>query len=178
MGYIVPLYHPLRLAEEIAIVDQMLGGRMELGLVPGINPDYFRPFGLDYGQRKSPTLEFVDYLRAAFGETQPFSYHGQEFHTDNARIAVLPAQRPHPPLWMMSRDPQTLEFCARNGINPGYFLVYPRADAAPRYRKFLADWQAHRLAAKAEHRLLHGRLCRRNRRQGDRDCGIPREPRL
>ena len=56
MGYIVPLYHPLRLAEEIAIVDQMLGGRMELGLVPGINPDYFRPFGLDYGQRKSPTL--------------------------------------------------------------------------------------------------------------------------
>jgi alkanesulfonate monooxygenase SsuD/methylene tetrahydromethanopterin reductase-like flavin-dependent oxidoreductase (luciferase family) len=41
---------------------------------------------------------------------------------------------------MMSRDPQTLEFCARHGINPGYFLVYPRADAAPRYRKFLADW--------------------------------------
>ena len=111
-------------------------------------PDYFRPFGLDYGQRKSPTLEFVDYLRAAFGDTQPFSYHGQEFHTDNARISVPPVQRPHPPLWMMSRDPQTLEFCARNGISPGYFLVYPRADAAPRYRKFLADWQAAGRAAK------------------------------
>jgi alkanesulfonate monooxygenase SsuD/methylene tetrahydromethanopterin reductase-like flavin-dependent oxidoreductase (luciferase family) len=136
----VPLYHPLRLAEEIAIVDQMLGGRMELGLVPGINPDYFRPFGLDYGQRKSPTLEFVDYLRAAFGETQPFSFHGQEFHTDSAQISVRPLQRPHPPLWMMSRDPQTLEFCATNGINPGYFLVYPRADAAPRYRVFLDNW--------------------------------------
>jgi alkanesulfonate monooxygenase SsuD/methylene tetrahydromethanopterin reductase-like flavin-dependent oxidoreductase (luciferase family) len=142
MGYIVPLYHPLRLAEDIAIVDQMLGGRMELGLVPGINADYFRPFGLDYSQRKSPTLEFVDYLRAAFGDTQPFSFHGQEFHTDNAEISVQPIQRPHPPLWMMSRDPQTLEFCAKRGINPGYFLVYPRADAAPRYRKFLADWQA------------------------------------
>src|SRR5215471_11379786 len=51
MGYVVPLYHPLRLAEEIAIVDQMLGGRMELGLVPGINADYFRPFGLDYDLR-------------------------------------------------------------------------------------------------------------------------------
>jgi alkanesulfonate monooxygenase SsuD/methylene tetrahydromethanopterin reductase-like flavin-dependent oxidoreductase (luciferase family) len=142
MGYIVPLYHPLRLAEEIAIVDQMLGGRMELGLVPGINAEYFRPFGLDYGQRKSPTLEFVDYLRAAFGDTQPFSFHGHDFHTDNARIAVPPVQRPHPPLWMMSRDPQTLEFCARHGVSPGYFLVYPRADAAPRYRKFLSDWQA------------------------------------
>jgi alkanesulfonate monooxygenase SsuD/methylene tetrahydromethanopterin reductase-like flavin-dependent oxidoreductase (luciferase family) len=142
MGYIVPLYHPLRLAEEIAIVDQMLGGRMELGLVPGINPDYFRPFGLDYGQRKSPTLEFVDYMRAAFGDTQPFSFHGPEFHTDSAQISVQPLQRPHPPLWMMSRDPQTLEFCARHAINPGYFLVYPRIDAAPRYRKFLADWES------------------------------------
>jgi alkanesulfonate monooxygenase SsuD/methylene tetrahydromethanopterin reductase-like flavin-dependent oxidoreductase (luciferase family) len=142
MGYIVPLYHPLRLAEEIAIVDQMLGGRMELGLVPGINADYFRPFGLDYSARKSPTLEFVDYLSAAFGDTQPFSFHGEAFHTDNAQLAVPPLQRPHPPLWMMSRDPPTLEFCARRGINPGYFLVYPRADAAPRYRKFLQDWSA------------------------------------
>jgi alkanesulfonate monooxygenase SsuD/methylene tetrahydromethanopterin reductase-like flavin-dependent oxidoreductase (luciferase family) len=130
MGYIVPLYHPLRLAEEIAIVDQMLGGRLELGLVPGINADYFRPFGLDYAERKSPTLEFVGYLRAAFGEKQPFSFHGEAFHTDSAELAVPPVQRPHPPLWMMSRDPQTLEFCARHAINPGYFLVYPRADAA------------------------------------------------
>jgi len=142
MGYVVPLYHPLRLAEEIALVDQIVGGRMELGLVPGINPDYFKPFGLDYSLRKSPTLEFVDYLRAAYGETQPFSFHGDVHHTESARLAVPPLQRPHPPVWMMSRDPQTLEFCAQRGINPGYFLVYPRADAAPRYRKFLADWAA------------------------------------
>jgi alkanesulfonate monooxygenase SsuD/methylene tetrahydromethanopterin reductase-like flavin-dependent oxidoreductase (luciferase family) len=141
MGFIVPLYHPLRLAEEIAIVDQMLGGRMECGLVPGINADYFRPFGLDYDLRKTPTLEFVDYLRAAYGETQPFSWHGENFHTDKARLSVMPAQRPHPPLWMMSRDPRTLEFCAEKGINPGYFLVYPRADAAPRYRVFLDNWK-------------------------------------
>jgi alkanesulfonate monooxygenase SsuD/methylene tetrahydromethanopterin reductase-like flavin-dependent oxidoreductase (luciferase family) len=141
MGYIVPLYHPLRLAEEIAIVDQMLGGRMECGLVPGINADYFRPFGVDYDHRKTPTLEFVDYLRAAYGETQPFSWHGENFHTDNALLSVPPVQQPHPPLWMMSRDPRTLEFCAQKGVNPGYFLVYPRADAAPRYRVFLDNWQ-------------------------------------
>jgi alkanesulfonate monooxygenase SsuD/methylene tetrahydromethanopterin reductase-like flavin-dependent oxidoreductase (luciferase family) len=141
MGYVVPLYHPLRLAEEIAVVDQMLGGRMELGLVPGINPDYFKPFGLDYNLRKSPTIEFVDYLRAAYGEQQPFSFHGEIHHTDSVTLAVQPLQKPHPPLWMMSRDPQTLEFCASRGINPGYFLVYPRADAAPRYVKFLEDWK-------------------------------------
>ena len=142
MGYIVPLYHPLRLAEEIAIVDQMLGGRMECGLVPGINADYFRPFGLDYDLRKTPTLEFVSYLRAAYGETQPFSFQGDNFRTaEPTRLSVQPVQKPHPPLWMMSRDPRTLEFCAANGINPGYFLVYPRVDAAPRYRLFLENWQ-------------------------------------
>lgn len=140
MGYIVPLYHPLRLVEEIAIVDQMLGGRMELGLVPGISAEYFKPFGLDYNFRKSPTLEFVDYMRAAYGEKQPFSFHGENHKTESAAISVQPFQKPHPPLWMMSRDPQTLEFCAANGINPGYFLIYPRKDAAPRYVKFIEDW--------------------------------------
>src|SRR4029077_7552857 len=97
MGYIVPLYHPLRLAEEIAIVDQMLGGRMEVGLVPGINADYFRPFGLDYSLRKSPTMEFVDYLRAAFGETEPFSFPGRGLRRGTAflfpRRRVPPRER-------------------------------------------------------------------------------------
>ena len=178
MGYVVPLYHPLRLAEEIALVDQIVGGRMELGLVPGINPDYFKPFGLDYNLRKSPTLEFVEYLRAAYGEKQPFSFHGDIHRTESAQLAVQPLQKPHPPLWMMSRDPQTLEFCARNAINPGYFLVYPRADAAPRYRKFLADWAATRPAAGAEDRLLHDRLRRRHRREGARRCAGARGARL
>lgn len=143
MGFIVPLYDPLRLAEEIAIVDQMLGGRFECGLVPGITSQYFTPFGKDYKYRKSPTLEFVHYLRAAYGDKQPFSFHGDNHDTESARLAVLPAQLPHPPLWMMSRDPQTLEFCAQEGINTGSFLMVPRKEANPRYRKFLEDWRAH-----------------------------------
>ncbi len=141
MGYIPALYDPLRLVEEIAIVDQMLGGRMELGLVPGINPAYFEPFGSSHANRKSPTLEFVKYLRAAFGGDQPFSYDGDNFETKSANLAVLPMQRPHPPLWMQSRDPETLEFCAREGINTGYFLVFPHEEAGPVYRKYIDDWR-------------------------------------
>lgn len=141
MGYIVPLYNPLRLVEEIAIVDQMLGGRMELGLVPGITPSYFIPFGIDHDARKSPTLEFIPYMRAAFGEKQPFSFEGEILKTKSAKIAVQPMQKPHPEVWMQSRDPATLEFCAANGINTGYFIVFPRLQAAERYRKYIADWQ-------------------------------------
>ena len=141
MGYVVPLYNSIRLAEEIAIIDQMLDGRFEMGLVPGINPAYFEPFGLDYDARKTPTLEYIDYLRAAYGEAQPFSFEGEHHVTKNATLSVQPVQRPPPPIWMQSRDPETLEFCAEKGLNTGYFLIYPREDAAPRYRKFLADWQ-------------------------------------
>ncbi|MDP4595217.1 MAG: LLM class flavin-dependent oxidoreductase, partial [Beijerinckiaceae bacterium] len=137
-----PLYHPLRLVEEIAIVDQMLGGRMELGLVPGINASYFTPFGVDYDFRRSPTQEFMEYMRAAYGDVQPFSFDGENHKTKNARISVQPMQKPHPDVWMQSRDPETLDFCARNGINTGYFIAYPRTHAAPRYRKYLEDWYA------------------------------------
>ncbi len=142
MGYVVPLYDSLRLAEEIALVDQIVGGRLELGLVPGINRAYFEPFGLEFDDRKTPTLEFVDYMRAAFGETQPFTFEGVYHSSKNVRLGVLPAQRPHPPLWMMSRDPETLEFCARNGINTGYFISFPHDEVRPRYRKYLDDWKA------------------------------------
>ena len=142
MGFVVPLHHPLRLAEEIAIVDQMLGGRFECGLVPGISPGYFTPFGIDYNFRKSPTFEFVHYLRAAYGDKQPFAFHGDNHNTDSALLAVQPVQKPHPPLWMMSRDPPTLEFCAKEGVNTGYFINAPRHEVGPRYRKFLADWNA------------------------------------
>lgn len=92
MGYIVPLYNSLRLAEEIAIIDQMLGGRLEVGLVPGIMGSYFEPFGLDYNFRKSPTLEFPDYLRAAYGDDQPFSFFGVNHRTEDALVSDLPEE--------------------------------------------------------------------------------------
>ncbi len=179
MGYIVPLYHPLRLAEEIAHRRSDARrpdgtwprSRHQSGLFPAVRSRL-------RSQRKSPTLEFVDYLRAAFGETQPFSFHGEAFHTDSAELAVKPVQRPHPPLWMMSRDPQTLEFCAREAINPGYFLVYPRADAAPRYRKFLDDCKRTGRTTKPHIAYSSVVLCRRDRREGARYRAVPGEPRL
>ncbi|HVA13986.1 MAG TPA: LLM class flavin-dependent oxidoreductase [Stellaceae bacterium] len=141
MGHVVPLHQPLRLLEEIAIADQMLGGRVEIGLVPGITPRIFTPFGVDFETRREVTLEFVSLLRAAFTDAPSFSFKGKYHQVADAKLSVNPVQRPHPPLWIETRDVATLEFCAREAINVGYFLIYPREDCAPRYRKFLADWQ-------------------------------------
>ena len=57
MGNIVPLHSPLRMIEEVAVLDQALGGRPELGLVPGIIPAYFQPYGADFQNRRAITLE-------------------------------------------------------------------------------------------------------------------------
>jgi alkanesulfonate monooxygenase SsuD/methylene tetrahydromethanopterin reductase-like flavin-dependent oxidoreductase (luciferase family) len=142
MGHIVPLHHALRLTEEIALADQMIGGRLEVGLVPGITPANFGPFGVDYETRRESTLEFVDFMKTAYAARDFFDFAGKFHKVEHARLAVPPAQHPHPPLWIETRDPATLDFCAEHGINTGYFFLYPREDGAPRYRKFLEKWQA------------------------------------
>ena len=60
---------------------------------------------------------------------------------DDFDLTVMPAQRPHPPLWMETRDPATLEFCAREGLHTGYFLLFPRKVAKERYAPYIAAWK-------------------------------------
>ncbi len=150
MGHIVPLHQPLRLAEEIAIADQMIGGRLEVGLVPGIVQDYFRPFKVEFENRRAVTLEYVQFLKAAFAGPpgQGFSFDGKYHHADNVKLAVKPAQPPHPPLWIETRDPATLVFCAEQGISVGYFLLIPRDEAAAFYRTYYENWKKAGHAAK------------------------------
>jgi alkanesulfonate monooxygenase SsuD/methylene tetrahydromethanopterin reductase-like flavin-dependent oxidoreductase (luciferase family) len=142
MGHVVPLHHPVRLAEEIALTDQIVGGRLEVGLVPGVAPRYFGPFNADFATKRELTLEFVGFLKAAYANADGFSFSGRFHHAENVVLSVQPMQRPHPPLWIETRDPPTLEFCAREGINTGYFITFPRTQARARYGKFLADWKA------------------------------------
>jgi alkanesulfonate monooxygenase SsuD/methylene tetrahydromethanopterin reductase-like flavin-dependent oxidoreductase (luciferase family) len=141
MGHVVPLHHPVRLVEEIALTDQIIGGRLEVGLVPGVSPRYFGPYNADFASKRELTLEFVAFLKAAYA-SDTFSFSGRFHRATDVALSVQPVQRPHPPLWLETRDPPTLEFCAREGINTGYFITFPRADARTRYTKFLADWRA------------------------------------
>ena len=141
MGYIVPLYDPLRIVEEAAVLDNVLEGRLELGLVSGILPDYFRHYrSADYENRRAVTNEVVLLLKAAFGTEGPFSFQGAFNQYNEVNLSVRPMQKPHPPLWLQSRDPETLRLLAQEGVNTGYLLFLPRTDAAPRYREYLRLW--------------------------------------
>jgi alkanesulfonate monooxygenase SsuD/methylene tetrahydromethanopterin reductase-like flavin-dependent oxidoreductase (luciferase family) len=141
MGHVVALHHPVRLLEEIAIADQMLGGRLEVGLVPGILPHYFGAFGVEFQTRREVTLEFARFMKAAFAAQGPIDFAGKHIKQKQLEISVAPIQRPHPPMWMETRDRATLEFCAEEGLHTGYFLLFPRSEAKSRYAPYLDGWR-------------------------------------
>jgi len=96
---ILPLHHPVRVAEEAAVIDLLSGGRLTLGVAAGYREVEFETFGIDprtRGKRMRESLEVL--LRAWTGE--PFSYAGEILSVPEVTVRPLPLQRPHPPLWL------------------------------------------------------------------------------
>jgi alkanesulfonate monooxygenase SsuD/methylene tetrahydromethanopterin reductase-like flavin-dependent oxidoreductase (luciferase family) len=92
---VLPLIHPLRIAEETATVDQLSEGRFELGVGRSGNVRAYDIMGIDYGESKDRFQEALDIILMAWsGET--FSYEGKYNHITNASISPLPYQQPHP----------------------------------------------------------------------------------
>ncbi|MEK7878590.1 MAG: LLM class flavin-dependent oxidoreductase, partial [candidate division NC10 bacterium] len=141
MGYVVPLYDPIRIVEEIAVLDHVLHGRLEVGLVSGIVPSYFGPYKADFENRRALANEGLALIKAAFAGDGAWSFEGPFHQYQNVKLSVKPLQKPHPPLWMQSRDPETLELLAREGVHTGYLLFVPREEVAPRYREYLRLWR-------------------------------------
>ena len=96
---LLPLYHPLRLAEEMAVLDQISGGRMELGIGMGYVPDEFRAFGRSLNQRVSLTEEGIEILRQAWSD-EPVNFHGKRYDIDAINVYPKPLQAGGPPLWI------------------------------------------------------------------------------
>jgi probable F420-dependent oxidoreductase len=113
---LAPLHHPLRLAEDAAVVDQLSGGRLELGLGPGYRPEEFGPLGVPRSQRGSRTDETIEILKAAWSG-EPFSFQGRHFTFDNVILTPPPLQQPHPPLWIGGSSPSSARRAARFDCN-------------------------------------------------------------
>jgi alkanesulfonate monooxygenase SsuD/methylene tetrahydromethanopterin reductase-like flavin-dependent oxidoreductase (luciferase family) len=140
MGYIAPLYDPLRIAEDVAVLDNVLNGRLELGLVSGIVPDFFGPYNADFQNRRANTHEALAFIKKALASEGAFSFTGKSRQYENVTLGVKPLQKPHPPIWMHSRDADTLALLAREAVHTGYLFLVPRDEVAPRYREYLRLW--------------------------------------
>jgi alkanesulfonate monooxygenase SsuD/methylene tetrahydromethanopterin reductase-like flavin-dependent oxidoreductase (luciferase family) len=163
---------PVRVAEEMAWLDVLSGGRLEMGLVKGA-PYEIAPANSNPANLMRRYWEAHDLILKAMSTTDgPFSWEGEFFHYRNVNIWPRPYQQPTPPVWMTGLSPETGRMAAERGHVVGTLLSLsaagPMFDA---YRK-----RAQELGLDRRARPL--RLCRRGRRRHDaRGGAAPRQSR-
>jgi alkanesulfonate monooxygenase SsuD/methylene tetrahydromethanopterin reductase-like flavin-dependent oxidoreductase (luciferase family) len=113
---VVPLHHPLTIAEEIATVDLLSGGRLDVGLGRGYQRYEFERFGCDLGESRQRWEEAVDVMLLALSG-KAFSYDGKYYRIPDTTIFPQPVQRPHPPIWVTAQSPDSIATTARRGFN-------------------------------------------------------------
>ena len=142
MGYTVPLYDPIRIVEEVAVLDNITHGRLEVGLAAGVNPEEFRIYRGDFDNRRAIATEAMQLLKRAFSGENPFDFDGPFHKYKEVSLAVEPLQRPHPPIWLLSVTPELLRSAAKEGVHTGYIFFRPRQEAAPHIEEYLQIWRA------------------------------------
>src|SRR5499426_2550327 len=95
---LLPLYHPLAVAEEAAMVDVISGGRLILGVGAGYAPEEFAAFGVSIKERGSRMDEAVPLIQRLWAEDK-VTHEGRHFRVTDAAVGPRPVQRPRPPIW-------------------------------------------------------------------------------
>jgi alkanesulfonate monooxygenase SsuD/methylene tetrahydromethanopterin reductase-like flavin-dependent oxidoreductase (luciferase family) len=137
--YVLPLYHPLRLYEEICMLDQMSGGRLMVGVGRGGALLEHDRFGVDPKDAQALYHEAFAVLMRAF-EADVLEFDGKFFHYKDYVVQVRPMQKPHPPIWYGAPNAEAIAWAAPRAVNVVSLGPASRARAiADRYRD---EWRA------------------------------------
>jgi len=141
LGALLPLYDPLRLIEEVCMLDQLSGGRLELGISRGVSPYELACFGVDAAGTRPIFDEAVAVLVAGLTRER-LNFEGKHYRYDNVPIELQPFQRPYPPFWYPTRNPESVLYAARHGYN--VVSGGPAAVVRPYVESYWRTWEAHR----------------------------------
>jgi alkanesulfonate monooxygenase SsuD/methylene tetrahydromethanopterin reductase-like flavin-dependent oxidoreductase (luciferase family) len=111
---VLPFYDPLRLAEEITMLDHLTHGRLNVGIGSGVQREYARR-GLRVEDAKPRFYEAVDVLLKALTEER-FDHDGQFWHYADATLEPRPLQQPYPPFYVAASSPDTVRWCAERHL--------------------------------------------------------------
>jgi alkanesulfonate monooxygenase SsuD/methylene tetrahydromethanopterin reductase-like flavin-dependent oxidoreductase (luciferase family) len=109
-------YHPLRLAEEVAMLDVLSGGRVNWGAGRGFARIEFEAFGVPPEESAARFREAVDIVLAAW-TNERLTFAGKHFRFNDVEVLPKPAQRPHPPVWMAATSESAIESAASRGFS-------------------------------------------------------------
>lgn len=136
--YILPLYPPLRLIEEIAMLDHLSNGRFELGVGRGISPYELAYAGINFLEAQSIYEEALAVILAGLTNDK-LTHRGEHYRFNGVPMELRPVQQPHPPLWQGVVNPDGAAAAARRGVN----VVTNAGNAAvkPLVDRYLDTWK-------------------------------------
>ncbi|MBW2390664.1 MAG: LLM class flavin-dependent oxidoreductase [Deltaproteobacteria bacterium] len=140
---VLPFHNPVRVAEDFAMLDQLSGGRVELGVGRGYQPIEFQGFGVDQTKSREIFDESIEIIRRCWTD-EKLNFKGKHYEFKDVEVRPRPLQRPHPPIWMAALSEETFEKAGKMGFN---LLLSPlfggslegAGDRIKRYRDTLAD---------------------------------------
>ena len=135
---VLPLAHPVRMAEEVATLDHISRGRVEFGVGrSGFHTAYDR-YGISYAESRERFRECLDVIVAAW-TNERFSYEGKYYQFNDVCVIPKPYQKPHPPLRMAATTPETFPRVGRAGLHA---FVGLRGLDRPALAESLAEYHA------------------------------------
>jgi alkanesulfonate monooxygenase SsuD/methylene tetrahydromethanopterin reductase-like flavin-dependent oxidoreductase (luciferase family) len=133
--YLLPFYHPLRLIEEICMLDQLSGGRLELGIGRGVSPFETNNYALNFSQTGAMYHEAFQVLLKGLAADE-LTFDGKFYRFDKVPMVLKPVQRPHPPLWYGVSIPDNADWPAANDVN--VVSLAPPAAVRPIFERYQA----------------------------------------
>ena len=114
--YILPLYNPLRLLQEICMLDHLSRGRLELGVGRGVSPFELAFYDITPEDSRAMFQEALEIITLGLA-TGKVSYEGRYYSFKDIQLHMRPFQTPYPPLWYPTDRPESIQWLAQEGIN-------------------------------------------------------------
>ncbi|HVM99251.1 MAG TPA: LLM class flavin-dependent oxidoreductase [Caulobacteraceae bacterium] len=114
---VLPWHNPVLLAEQVATVDLLSGGRLDLGVGKGYRHTEFAGFAIPPDEAELRFDECFEVMVRALSSDKPLSHRGRFWRFDDIAVEPAPTQRPHPPIWLAAGRPESVSDCARRGCN-------------------------------------------------------------
>jgi alkanesulfonate monooxygenase SsuD/methylene tetrahydromethanopterin reductase-like flavin-dependent oxidoreductase (luciferase family) len=142
LTFCLPWYDPYRFYNEVCMLDQMSGGRLELGVGRGVSPIESQIFGLkSIDESRERYRETLDIFFAACNSPL-LNFQGKHYQYRDVELFNRPLQRPYPPLWFPSSNRDSIEFTARHGYHTA--LIAKTSESRALFNQYREVWEKHK----------------------------------